>query len=121
MTRTIEYKNPKRLKIIRKLKRKGKEKHTPIYNTAAKELSRVRKNRREVNIGKINEITKEDDIVLVPGKVLGNGLLEHRVEIAAFAFTQGAKNKIQESKSTAMTIDELMEKNPSGSGVKLIG
>jgi len=121
MTRTIEYKNPERQNIIGKLKKKGKEKHARVYKAAAQELSNVRKNRREVNIRKINEITKEGDVVLVPGKVLGCGLLDHKVEIAAFSFTEGAKNKIDKSGSSVMTIDELMEKNPSGSNIKLIG
>ena len=59
--------------------------------------------------------------MLVPGKVLGSGLLDHKVEIAAFSFTQGARDKIEKSKSTALTIDELIEKNPTGSNVKLVG
>ena len=96
MTRTIEYQNPERQKIIEKLKKKGKEEHAAIYKTAAQELSNVRKNRREVNIGEINEVTKEGDVVLVPGKVLGEGLLDHKVEIAAFSFTESAKNKIED-------------------------
>ena len=121
MTRTIEYENPERLKIIEKLKKKGKEEPAAIYKAAAKELSRARKNRREINIGKINEITKKGDIVLVPGKVLGSGLLDHKVEIAAFGFTKDAKNKIEKGGSIAMTLDELMGKNPSGSNIKLIG
>ena len=121
MTRTIEYENPERLKIIEKLKKKGREEPAAIYNAAAQELSQVRKNRRKVNIGKINEITKKDDVVLVPGKVLGDGLLDHKVEIAAFSFTEDAKNKIEKIGGIAMTLDELMKKNPSGSNVKLIG
>ena len=118
MARTTEYENPKRVEIIKKLKKGGNAK---IYKTAAEELSRVRKNRREVNIRKINEITKEGDCVLVPGKVLCSGLLDHKVEIAAFSFTEGARERIGESGSVAMTIDELMEKNPSGANVRLIG
>ncbi len=117
MTRTIEYQNPERTELIKKLKSKNS---AAIYKAAALELSKVRKNRREVNIRKINELTKEGDVVMVPGKVLGEGLLDHKVEISAFSFTEDAKNKIKKSGSIAITLGEIIEKNPSGSNIKLI-
>ncbi len=121
MARTTEYENPERLRIIKKLKQKAKTEHVAMYDKISEELSRVRKNRRAVNIRKINRFTKEGDIVVVPGKVMGDGFLDHKVEIAAFSFTSGAEEKIAQSESTALTIEDFVENWKPVSNIKFIG
>jgi large subunit ribosomal protein L18e len=58
---------------------------------------------------------------VVPGKVLGAGAIEHPVNVAAFAFSEKAQSKILKAKGKCLTIPQLMEGNPKGSGVKIIG
>ena len=120
MPRTIKYKDPERLRLVKDLRKHSKEKNAPIWSTVANELEKVRKNRREVNLGKINEHTSKGDLVVVPGKVLGSGNLDHKVTVAAFKFSDSAKRKV-ESVGKSMSIHELFEKNPKGSGVKIMG
>jgi len=74
-----------------------------------------------VNLSRINRHTSEGDVVVVPGKVLGAGLLRHPVTVAAFAFTRSARQKILEAGGKCLDIRELVELNPKGSGVKIIG
>ena len=88
-----------------------------IWKRVAKELSRPARQRRSVNLSRINKYSKANDTVLVLGKVLGTGELDHKVTIAAFEFSEAAKKKID----NALTIQELMKKNPKGSKVILIG
>ena len=84
-------------------------------------MARVRRNRREVNVHKIDKHTGEGDVVVVPGKVLGDGRLRHKVDVAAFCFTEGAEKKIKEAGGKTMSIIELVETNPKGSKIKLMG
>ncbi len=121
MPRTYEYQDPGRLELIKELKRVAKKENAKIWKAVAKELSRSRKNRREVNVYKINRFTNENEVVVVPGKVLGSGNLEHKVEVAAFKFTQGAKEKIEQAGGKISSIQELVRKNPKGSNVRIIG
>ena len=72
---------------------------------------------RQVNVWKINKFTKDNDTIIVPGKVLGYGELNHKGNVAAYQFSEGAKSKI----GNFMLIEELMEKNPKGSNVRIIG
>jgi large subunit ribosomal protein L18e len=58
---------------------------------------------------------------VVPGKVLGAGIIEHPISVAASAFSEQAQSKILVAKGKCLTIPQLMEKNPKGSGVKIIG
>ena len=121
MVRSVEYQDPGRLDLIKALKAKARENSSGLWESVASELSRVRKNRRQVNVHKISQYTAEGDIVVVPGKVLGDGVLDHKVDVAAFRFTTGALEKIQKAGGKAMTITQLLESNPKGSNIKLMG
>jgi large subunit ribosomal protein L18e len=72
-------------------------------------------------VSRINRHTEKDDVVVVPGKVLGAGKLGHPVTVAAFTFSETAKYIILKVRGKCLTIPDLVEKNPKGSKVKIIG
>lgn len=74
-----------------------------------------------VNISRLNRYTKENDQVVVPGKVLGAGLIDHPVTVAAFAFSNEAREKISRAKGKCISIPDLIKINPSGTNVKILG
>ncbi|MHA1642998.1 MAG: 50S ribosomal protein L18e [Promethearchaeota archaeon] len=90
-----------------------------IWKKISKKLSGPRKNRVEANLYRINKKTKENDVIVVPGKVLGIGELDHKLTIACLSCSKSAKKKIEESGSKLMTIQELLEQNPKGRNVKI--
>lgn len=114
----IKYEDPNRLGLIEYLKKEGKKQ--PIWTRLAEDLGGSRKNRAEVNLDKINQLTKAKDTVVVAGKVLGEGELDHEVTIACFKVSSSAKSKVEKTKSTIITIRELVEKNPKGTMVKIL-
>jgi len=103
------------------LKKGSRENKARIWHEIADRLSRSRSRRLAVNLSRINRYTKERETIVVPGKVLGAGIIEHPVNVAAFAFSEQAQSKILRAKGKCLTIPQLMEKNPKGSGVKIIG
>jgi len=121
MVRTVEFKDPSRVALIAAVERIAKKEDSGLWSIVAEELSRVRKNRREVNVYKINKYTATGDVVVVPGKVLGDGVLEHKVVVGAFKFTEGAKQKIKAAGGETVSILDLVKTNPSGSKIKLMG
>jgi len=102
--------------LIRKLKKLGRKEDVKLWKRVAQDLEKSVRSRREVNINKLNRVTKEGETVIVPGKVLGDGEIDHKVNVAAYKFSENAKNKLK-----CMTIEELMDKNPKGSKVRIIG
>jgi large subunit ribosomal protein L18e len=58
--------------------------------------------------------------VVVPGKLLASGNIDHAVTVAAFDISDTAKAKLEAVKAKYITIPELLEKNPKGSNVKII-
>jgi len=116
--RTFKFEDPIRKKLIGDISELNKE-NFGVWNKVKQELSRCRKNRRNVNLWKINKFTKEGDVVVVPGKVLGDGELDHKVTVAAFKFSESAREKI-ENRGNIISIIDLMKENKRGSNIKII-
>jgi large subunit ribosomal protein L18e len=103
---------------IRKLIRDLWKTKIKIWKKISKKLSGPRRNRVIANLYRINKKTKKNDIIVIPGKVLGTGELDHNLTIACLEYSKSAKKKIESSGSKLLTIEELLEQNPKGSGVK---
>lgn len=121
MPRTYEYKDPRRLELIKGLEEAARKEDAGIWRVVAEELSCSGRNRREVNLWRINKCINKGETIVVPGKVLGSGTMDHKVGVAAFKFSGGAKKKIKEAGGKVMSIWELMESNPKGSKIRIIG
>lgn len=106
---------------ISSLRNAYREKQSPIWKSIEKKFKRTRSRYSEVNIDKLDNITKEGDVVIVPGKVLGSGILQHKITISAFAISIPAMKKIVDSGGKVITINELVEQYPDGKGVRIIG
>lgn len=83
-------------------------------------LASPRKNKIEKNLDVINRDSSEGEIVIVPGKVLAMGELNKKIKIAAFGFSKNAREKILNSGSKILTIDEEIKSNPDAKGVKIL-
>ncbi|MEM1607025.1 MAG: 50S ribosomal protein L18e [Candidatus Bathyarchaeia archaeon] len=117
----INTTNPNLIRLLYILRKAARKNRAAIWGSVAEYLSRSRRRRVAVNLSRINRYTQEGDVVVVPGKVLGSGLLTHSVTIAAFAFSGQARQKIIDAKGKCLSIPELIELNPKGSNVKIIG
>lgn len=112
--------NPQLIKLIGLLRKQSREKQAPIWHDVADYLAKTRSQRVVINLSNINRNTEKADVVVVPGKVLASGALDHTVTVAAFEASEKAIAKIEAAKAKYLTINELMEKNPTGSNVKII-
>ena len=108
-----------KLNIVRSIPKEAAK--SRFWKRIIEECEKPRRNRRAVNLYKLNRLTKPGDIVYVPGKVLGTGKIDHPITISAFGFSKAAYEKLVKSGSTILTTREFAEKYPTGSGVKIIG
>lgn len=106
--------------LVRSLKRLGIEQESKLWKRIALDLERPTRIRRMVNIYKINHYAKDGDVILVPGKVCGDGELTKKITVAAYQFSESARVKIAKT-GKAVSIQELMKENPKGQKVKIIG
>lgn len=118
--RQVKSQNPELLKLIRSLRKKAKENDAAIWRDVADRLSASKRQRTAVNLSRLNRHTKQKEAVVIPGKVLGSGKLEHPLVVAAFAFSDEARQKIVQAKGKCLTISELVESIPKGSNVRIM-
>ena len=121
MARRTGPTNPVLKQLIQELKKVSSTDKTGLWKRIAEDLEKSTRSRRAVNLSRINRFTQPKETVIVPGKVLGSGTLDHEITIAAFAFSEGAKERIMKSKGKAITIPELMKQNPKGKDIRIIG
>jgi len=112
--------NPELNSLIEELKTKSLDNGVKLWKRLAKDLQKPSRQRRIINIYKINKYAKEGETIVVPGKVLNMGELDKKVDVAAFSFSDKAKEKINKVAKT-LSIKELMEKNPEGKKVRIMG
>jgi large subunit ribosomal protein L18e len=112
--------NPALIQLIRFLKKHSNQKEAKIWREVAKHLAKTRQQRAAVNLSRINRYTQKGDMVVVPGKILGSGAIDHTVTVAALTASEKAKEKLAAAKAKYVSIPELVEKNPKGSNVKII-
>lgn len=112
--------NPILKQLIDDLKRKSIETQNNFLKDIAEKLNKPRRQRVEVNLAHIERHTKKDETVVVPGVILGYGELSKPITISAWKFSEPAKQKIEKIKGKVLSIEELVEKNPRGTNVKIL-
>jgi len=101
------------------LERKARSGKVGIWRDAAELLSSGTVTWPEVNVGRLSRLG-EVSAVFVPGKVLGTGSLERKLNVGAFSFSASARSKIEMAGGKALTVEEFVKKYPEGSGVALV-
>lgn len=113
--------NPVLKRLIRELRRAGRENRAPIWAEVAERLECPRRRRAEVNLSEINRHVEDGGTAVVPGKVLAAGRISRPVTVAAFSFSASARRKILAAGGRAISILELVKENPKGKNVRLMG
>ncbi len=112
--------NPELKHAIRTLRSASKKRDEAIWAKLADELDKPKRRRVALNLGDINRLSKSGDIVAVPGKVLASGSLGHPVTVAANAFSDEAKKKIEFAEGSAIRLLDLLEDGTHPSAVKIL-
>ena len=107
-------------KLADEIERTGKREGAKVWIRVAELLRKPTRERVEVNLSKINRHANEGEMIIVPGKVLGSGVLTKKVTVAAYAFSEQALKKIKAAGAEAITLAEAVRRNPSGSKTRII-
>lgn len=113
--------NPGLRILVQDLKKKSWENEAPIWRDIAKRLEKPTKARVVVNLSRIDRYANEGDTVLVPGKLLAAGAITKKVKVAAYGFSAAAVEKITAAGGECVSIESLVETNPQGTNVKILG
>lgn len=106
--------------LITEFKTKGKKEKKAVFLRIAEELSKPKRRKICINLSKISKLSNDKDVVLVVGKVLSGGDLDHNVTIIAENFSTKAKEKIENSKSKIYKLNELLKTKTLTKNIKII-
>lgn len=125
MSKTTQVKierkaNPRTPVLIAALKEGSRQNEAAIWRDVAKRLEKPGRNYAQVNLSKINRYAKDGETVLIAGKVLGSGLLDKAVTVAAYNFSVTAMEKITGLGGKCLTIEQILEENPKGSAIRIL-
>lgn len=106
--------------LIRFLKKAANTNSAKIWKAVAEMLEKPRRQRVVVNVGKLERVVEEGDVVIIPGKLLGGGVIVKKVTVAAFKTSPKAVKKVLEAGGEVLTIPELVRRFSKGSKVKIV-
>jgi large subunit ribosomal protein L18e len=112
--------NPQLNESIATLKRISRKNKAKIWETMAEELGKSRRSRVVVNVGKIDRVSNDAKIVAIPGVVLGTGNVTRNITVGAFRFTEQARGKLERAGAKCLSLVELAQMQPKGSGVRIL-
>jgi large subunit ribosomal protein L18e len=98
----------------------SRENNSPIWREIAVALSGPRRNYAAVNVGKLSKICNQDDVIVVPGKILGSGIFDKKIKVSSLFISEKALRKLSEAGSEFIPLEKLAEEKPKGTGVKII-
>ena len=110
----------RRTGLIADLKANARETGANVWKDVAARLEKPRRTHAEVNLGRIERYAREDETVVVPGKVLGSGALTKAVTVAAVDFSSSAETKIEQADGDPINLEQALERNPDGSNVRVM-
>ncbi len=109
------------INIAKELKEASKKNDAPIWKKLRSFILKSSSSRRIVNLTKIDKITKDNDVLFVPGKVLGTGNISHKITLSSFSMSTTAAKKIIQTGGSIMTYSDMIKKYPTGKGVIIFG
>ncbi|MCI4337338.1 MAG: 50S ribosomal protein L18e [Thermoplasmata archaeon] len=120
MLREIRKENPELSHTLIELRRAAKAHDAPIWGDVARRLARPRHQVEPVNVGQLERLASANDTVVVPGKLLAQGVLSKPLTVAAFHYSDAARDKVHRAGGTTLGIHELIKAKPTGAGVRII-
>ncbi len=113
--------NPTKIQTLTLLREAGKKSGRRVWRDMSKRLESHKSQMSNVNLSKVSSLTKEGDVILIPGKVLGGGLIDHKIHIGAYAFSGGAVEKIRRAEGEPLSIQAFLQKYMNHKGLIILG
>ena len=121
MSKNNRKTNAALIALIGDLKAQSRSTGSALWRDVALRLEKSRSNWAEPNLSRLSRHAADEDVVLIPGKLLGSGDVSGKPSVAAYSVSTGARSKIEAAGGRVLTIRELMNENPDGKGVRILG
>jgi large subunit ribosomal protein L18e len=112
--------NPILVDLIVELRKASQSTGSDIWSDIADRRERPARLWPQVNVDQCSDVGLNNEIVLVPGKVLSTGTPKKGLKVAAFAFSENARQKIEAAGGQCLNILDVVKQSPNGKGVRIL-
>ena len=109
------------VKTIADLKEASRKNEAPLWRSIATRLEGPARNWPSVNVSKLEYNIDKNGKAIIPGKLMGTGMITKKMTVAAYSFTPSARDKIQSAGGKCLTYNELIKSVPKGTNIVVIG
>ena len=109
------------LQMAKQLRGASKKNNAPIWLKLAELALKPSRSRRVINLGQLDKFVNDNDVVVVPGKVLGTGNISHKITLCSFSISTTGAKKVTQTGGKLVDFAHLIKNHPTGKGVKIIG
>ena len=113
--------NSSLVKTIAELKEASRKNDAPLWRSIATKLEGSSRNWPSVNVSRLEYHVNKNGKAIIPGKLMGTGIVTKKMTVAAYSFTESAREKINSAGGKCLTYNELIKKTPKGTDVVVIG
>ncbi len=106
--------------LIVELRRTSEKNKVGIWREVAKYLSVHSRKRTATNLSTVNKYSKEGEIIIIPGKLLGSGNIDHKITVSAWGTSASAKEKLLKAGGNYLPIPQLIKKYPKGNNIRIL-
>ena len=85
------------IRMASDLRKASAKNDAPIWGKLAEYALKPSIARRDINLNRIDQLTKDNDTVVFPGKVLATGTVSHKITLCSFSISNAAAAKILEN------------------------
>ena len=71
------------IQMVKTLRGASKKNNAPIWERLADQALKPTRAKRTINLGQLDKFVADNDVVIVPGKILGTGSLSHKITICS--------------------------------------
>lgn len=108
------------LHMAKELRVASKKNKAPIWSRLAEMALKPARARRVLNLGQLDKFVSDNDVIVVPGKVLGTGNISHKITLCSFSISVSGAKKVSQSGGKIIDFSQLIKNYPTGKGVKII-
>ena len=109
------------VKTIADLKEASRKNEAPLWRSIATRLEGPSRNWPSVNVSKLEYNIDKNGKAIIPGKLMGTGIITKKMTVAAYSFTTSAKDKIRSAGGKCLTYNELIKSVPKGTNIVVVG
>lgn len=107
-------------KMIADMRNRGHKEKSGFLIKVADELSKPSRQRAEANISRLERACAAKEDVMIPGKLLSDGILTKPLTVACLSASEAARKKVESAGGKIISIGQMAEKNPKGTGVRIV-